>query len=55
MKKTELTTAVNRNMETTHEALQLIWDYTNKGQRKKLLKNEDIAALLQRYNVNTEE
>ena len=42
MKKTELTTAVDRHMETTYEALQLIWDNTNKGQRKKLLKNEQM-------------
>lgn len=55
MKKTELTAAVDRHMETTYEALQLIWDNTNKGQRKKLLKNKQIAALLKRYNINTEE
>lgn len=55
MKKTELITAVNACVGTTHDALQLIWDNTNKGQRKKLLKNEAIAALLTRYEINTEE
>lgn len=55
MKKTELTAAVDRHMETTHEALRLIWDNTNKGQRKKMLKNKAIAALLARYEINTEE
>ena len=55
MRKTDLTAAVDAHVETTREALQLIWDNTNKGQRKKLLKNEEIAALLRRYNVNTEE
>lgn len=54
MKKTDLTAAVEACVETTKEALQLIWDNTNKGQRNKLLKNEDIAALLERYGVVTE-
>lgn len=55
MRKTDLVAAVDRNMETTHDALKLIWGNTNKGQRKKLLKNEAIAALLARYEINTEE
>lgn len=55
MRKTDLTAAVDRHMETTHEALLLIWNNTNKGQRKKMLKNEAIAALLARYEINTEE
>ena len=55
MRKTDLTAAVDACVGTTHDALQLIWDNTNKGQRKKLLKHKDIAALLARYNINTEE
>lgn len=55
MTKNALNTALVNHKNVTHDALQLIWDNTNKGQRKKLLKNEDIAALLERYNVNTEE
>lgn len=39
----------------THNALQLIWDATNKGQRKKLLKNPEIKILLERYNINIDE
>ena len=55
MKKEELNNAVDSLKNETHEALQMIWDATNKGQRNKLLKNPDIAALLARYDVNTEE
>ena len=51
MTKTRLTETVNKCFNVTREALQLIWDNTNKGQRQKLLKNEDIAALLARYNI----
>ncbi len=54
MRKTDLTAAVDVCVGTTHDALQLIWDNTNKGQRQKLLKNEDIAELLARYNINIE-
>lgn len=55
MKKTELTSACDELKQINHDALQLIWDNTNKGQRDKLLKNEDIAELLARYNINTTE
>ena len=44
-------TAAVKN-ETT-AALQMVWDATNKGQRNKLLKNESIAALFERYGVQT--
>ena len=54
MKKTDLTAAVDKHVETTREALQLIWDNTNKGQRNKLLKNAEIAELLARYGVTAE-
>ena len=55
MKKAALTAAVDECMSVTQAALQLIWDNTNKGQRNKLLKNPDIAALLERYHIITEE
>ena len=55
MKKAALTAAVDECMSVTQAALQLIWDATNKGQRNKLLKNPDIAALLERYHIITEE
>ena len=53
MTRTELKEAVQALKDATHDALQMIWDNTNKGQRNKLLKNEDIAALLMRYDINT--
>lgn len=49
----ELTKKVIEYNKQTHDALQLIWDATNKGQRNKLLKNEQIKALLERYGVTT--
>ncbi len=54
MRKIDLQTAVEAHVAATREALQLIWDNTNKGQRKQLLKNPDIAVLLTRYGVVTE-
>ena len=54
MKKSELKQATAALFETTKDALQLIWDNTNKGQRNKLLKNTDIKALLERYGVVTD-
>ncbi len=55
MTRDALNNAVAEHKSITHDALQLIWDNTNKGQRKKLLKNEAIAKLLERYYVNTED
>lgn len=54
MRKIDLTTAVEAHVAVTREALQLIWDNTNKGQRNKLLKNPEIAELLARYGVTAE-
>ena len=39
----------------TKEALQLVYDSLNQGQQKKLLKNDEVAALFDRYGVITEE
>lgn len=55
MTKAELIAAVNKTKSETHDALQLVWDATNKGQRQKLLRNEQIKAMLERYNIVTEE
>lgn len=51
MNKTELVSKTDELINETHDALQMVWDATNKGQRNKLLKNEKIKALLERYNV----
>ena len=55
MKLSDLTAACDELKNVTQDALQLIWDNTNKGQRQKLLKNPEVAELLARYHVNTEE
>lgn len=34
-----------------HDALQAVVDELNQGQRKKLVKNEKIKALFERYGV----
>lgn len=52
MNKNELKGRTDKVINETHDALQLIWDNTNKGQRNKMLKNEQIKALLDRYKVN---
>lgn len=38
----------------THDALQLVVNELNKGQRQKIIKNEAVKALLDRYGVNYE-
>ena len=51
MNKKELTAAVCAAKEQTAAALQLVYDALNQGQRKKLLKEEPVKALLQLYEV----
>lgn len=47
--------ALNRRMDViyteTHDALQAVVDELNHGQRQKLVKNEKIKALFERYGV----
>lgn len=38
----------------THDALQLVVNELNHGQRQKLAKNEKVKALLDRYEVEYE-
>lgn len=54
MTRAELTQATNACIETTREALQLLWDNINKGQQKQLAKREEIKAILDRYGVEVE-
>lgn len=54
MTKKELEKRLEDYKTVTHDALQLIWDNTNKGQRNKMLKNEQIKELLDRYGVEYE-
>lgn len=51
MNKDTLNEAVNACKEETREALQTVYDELNNGQQKKLLKNEAIKALFERYEV----
>lgn len=52
MKKTKLVNAVNENISVTKDALQLLWDNINKGQKKQLIKIPEIKELLDRYGVD---
>lgn len=51
MKKTVLTAKVADAKSQTKDALKLLWDNINKGQRKQLAKKAEIKALLDRYGV----
>ena len=51
MDKNTLNEAVNACKEETREALQTVYDELNNGQQKKLLKNDTVKALFDRYGV----
>ena len=51
MNKAVLVESVLECKEETREALQTVYDELNNGQQKKLLKNEAIKALFERYEV----
>lgn len=51
MTKYELEAKTNEAIKTTREALQTVYDALNQGQQKKLLKDEAVAALFERYGV----
>lgn len=51
MLRQELFDKVKAVKEETKTALQTVYDELNNGQRKKLLKNENIKALFERYGV----
>lgn len=51
MTKYELEAKNNEVIETTRDALQTVYDALNQGQQKKLLKDEAVAALFERYGV----
>ena len=55
MLREELFNKVQALKYETQAALQLVFDELNNGQQKKLLKNESIKALFDRYNVTYEE
>ena len=51
MTKAEFENRVNDAQNETHDALAEAWSNLNNGQQKKLLKNENVAAVLKRYVV----
>ena len=51
MKKSELTAAVEAAKTETRNALQVVYDSLNQGQQKKLLKEEAVKELFDRYGV----
>lgn len=51
MTKKELEAKTDAVIEETRAALQTVYDALNQGQQKKLLKNETVAALFERYGV----
>lgn len=52
MTKSELTAAVLAVKTETRNALQTMYDGLNHGQQKKILKDEDVKALFDRYGVS---
>ena len=51
MNKQVLNIAVENCLNETREALQTVFNELNNGQQKKLLKDESIKALFDRYKV----
>ena len=55
MKKTELTAAVEAAKAETRNALQTVYDALNSGQQKKIVKDEGVKELFDRYGVEYSE
>lgn len=55
MKKADLTTAVQMVKTETRNALQTMYNELNQGQQKKIVKNEAVKALFDRYGVEYSE
>ena len=51
MTKSELITAVETAKAETKNALQTVYDTLNKGQQKKLVKDEKVKKLFDLYGV----
>ena len=51
MKKTKLQAEVKAVKTETKSALQTMYDALNQGQQKKIVKNEEVKALFERYGV----
>lgn len=53
MTKHELITKTTAVVDETRIALQTVYDTLNHGQQQKILKDETVAALFERYEVVT--
>ncbi|MBR6654489.1 MAG: hypothetical protein IKL27_07155 [Oscillospiraceae bacterium] len=53
MTKTELKRKTDEAVTETKTALQTVYDALNHGQQQKLLNDEAVAALFERYGVVT--
>ena len=51
MTKSELYSKTDAAVTETRDALQTVYDALNQGQQKKILKDEAVAALFERYGV----
>ena len=54
MNKNTLNETVARCKDETKNALQTMYDALNQGQRKKIVKDESVKKLFDRYGVNYE-
>ena len=52
MKKAELIEKTEAVIAETKEALETVYNALNKGQQKKIVKEEAVKALFDRYGVN---
>lgn len=52
MNKRELKIKTEQIILDTKNALQTVYDALNKGQQKKIVKNEKVKELFDRYGVN---
>lgn len=55
MTKVELMQKTDAAVSETRTALQTVYDALNQGQQKKILKDENVAALFERYGVEVNE
>ena len=53
MKKSELKIRTDAAVNETRAALEIMYNALNAGQQKKILKDEAVAALFERYGVET--
>lgn len=51
MLRQDLYNRVKEVKEETKAALQMVYDELNHGQQQKILKNEEVKALFERYGV----